>query len=452
MIGNDRIVITGLGLVTPIGCGVKHVWNNLLSGCSGIEKFRESDLFPLLKAKVYAYVPEGGNSSYQDFLASDYGIDARTMRRNDKFIIFAMAAAKEAMRDAGIADFDASLLNGLTESDIDFDKFGVALGSGIGGLYGIEQSALDIHDRLQRLQKDPDCGVSRKFTPFMIPMSLSNMAAGNVSIHYGLRGPNHSAVTACSTGGHSISDAARMMICDEADIMLSGSSEYLVGTLMSTVGFDSAMALSSNFNDEPTRASRPWDKDRDGFVIGSGAGVMILEKLSVARKRKANIYAEIVGYGLSADAYNITAPPKDGSGAARAMKSALAMAKVKAEDVGYINAHGTSTPVGDVAEIAAIRSVFGDHVTSGNVAISSTKSAIGHLLGAAGSVEAVFTALALKEGKIPPTLNLDNPIQEVDGMNLVPHVYQEKDIRYAMSNSFGFGGTNISLLMKSFNE
>ena len=411
-----RVVVTGIGLVTPLGATTASSWENLIEGKSGIKQI-PADMFDTsdLSTKIAGIVPAFDLDQY---------IPAKDQRKMDRFIHFAIVAADQAVADAGWTPTDPEELN----------KTGVMIGSGIGGLSTIEENSLILQE------KGP-----RRISPFFIPASLINLGSGHVSIKYGFKGPNHSVVTACSTGAHAIGDAARIIACGDADVMVAGGAEGAVCRL-GIAGFNACRALSTAFNDAPEKASRPWDKDRDGFVMGEGAGVVVLEEYEHAKKRGAKIYAELVGYGLSGDAYHITAPAEDGDGGYRAMKMALDKAEVKPEQVDYVNAHGTSTPLGDVIELTAIKRLFGAHANE-NLSMSSTKSAIGHLLGAAGSVEAIFTVLAMQNSMLPPTLNLDNPSEGCD-IDLVPHKAKSKTVNYALSNSFGFGGTNASLLFK----
>ncbi|MGH7072732.1 MAG: beta-ketoacyl-ACP synthase II [Stellaceae bacterium] len=413
-----RVVITGLGLVTPLGIGTETVWQRLIAGESGIRAIQDFDVTDLT-AKIAGQVPRGDTGS--GLFNVDDWVPPKDQRKMDDFIIFAMAAAEQAVTDSGWKP----------ETEEDRERSGVMIGSGIGGLPDINEGALTLGE------KGP-----RRLSPFFIPACLINLASGHVSIRYGFKGPNHAVVTACSTGAHAIGDAARLIIWDDADVMVAGGTEAAVCRL-GMAGFAAARALSTAFNDEPLRASRPWDKDRDGFVMGEGAGILVLEELEHAKARGANIYAEVIGYGMSGDAYHITAPAEDGNGAFRAMRNALKRAEITPDAIDYINAHGTSTPLGDEIELNAVKRVFGDHAY--HLSMSSTKSAIGHLLGAAGSVEAIFSILAMRDGVVPPTLNLDDPSPGCD-IDLVPHRAKERPVRYALSNSFGFGGTNASLV------
>ena len=417
-----RVVITGLGMITPLGVGVSANWDRLTKSESGIrpiERFDVSDL----PAKIAGQVPTGVGEPH--LFNPDDVASAKDRRRMDDFIVFALAAAQEAIADSGWKP----------ESDEDRERTGVMIGSGIGGLPAIANAALVMRE-----------GGPRKLSPFFIPACLINLASGHVSIRYGFKGPNHSVVTACSTGAHAIGDASRLIMFGDADVMVAGGTEAAVCRL-GMGGFAAARALSTSFNDTPTKASRPWDKDRDGFVMGEGSGVLVLEELEHAKARGAKIYGEIIGYGMSGDAHHITAPAEDGDGAFRAMRAAVKRAGIALEDVDYINAHGTSTPLGDEIELGAVKRLFGDHAYK--LSMSSTKLAIGHLLGAAGSVEAIYSLLAINNGLVPPTLNLENPSESCD-IDLVPHVAKERKVRIALSNSFGFGGTNASLIFKAF--
>jgi 3-oxoacyl-[acyl-carrier-protein] synthase II len=413
-----RVVVTGLGLVTPLGVGVNNVWQRLIGGQSGIRAIQDFDVSDLT-AKIAGQVPRGDTASGL-FNADDY-VSPKDQRKMDDFIVYAMAAAHEAVVDAGWTPEDEEAR----------ERTGVMIGSGIGGLPGINEGAQTL------VEKGP-----RRLSPFFIPACLINLASGHVQIKYGFKGPNHAVVTACSTGAHAIGDAARIIMWDDADVMIAGGTEAAVCRL-GVAGFAAARALSTAFNDTPQKASRPWDKDRDGFVMGEGAGLVVLEELEHAKARGAKIYAEVIGYGMSGDAHHITAPAEDGNGAFRAMRNAVKRAGIAPDRIDYINAHGTSTPLGDEIELGAVKRMFGDHAYK--LAMSSTKSSIGHLLGAAGSVEAIFSILAIRDGVVPPTLNLDNPSEGCD-LNLVPHKAQERKIDYALSNSFGFGGTNASLV------
>ncbi len=413
-----RVVVTGIGLVTPLGIGLDHVWKRLIEGESGVRAIQSFDVSDL-PSRIAGQVPRGDRESGL-FNADDW-VAPKDQRRMDEFIVYALAAAAQAVADSGWQP----------ESEEQRERTGVMIGSGIGGLPGITEGAITIHER-----------GPRRISPYFIPASLINLASGHVSIRYGFKGPNHAVVTACSTGAHAIGDAARLIMLDDADVMICGGTEAAICRL-GIAGFAAARALSTGFNDDPPRASRPWDRDRDGFVMGEGAGILVLEEYEHARGRNARIYAEVLGYGMSGDAYHLTAPSEDGSGAYRSMRNALRSARLPADSIDYINAHGTSTPLGDEIELGAVKRLFGDHAY--RLAMSSTKSAIGHLLGAAGSVDAIFAILALRDGVVPPTLNLDNPSPACD-LNLVPKTAQERRVRYALSNSFGFGGTNATLI------
>ena len=413
-----RVVVTGMGLVTPLGIGLERNWRSLTEGQSGIraiQSFEVSDL----PSKIAGQVPRGDTASGL-FNADDW-VAPRDQRKMDGFIVFALAAAAQAVEDAGW----------LPNSEEACERTGVMIGSGIGGLPGITEGALTVHER-----------GPRRLTPFFIPANLINLASGHVSIRYGFTGPNHAVVTACSSGAHAIGDAARLIMLDDADVMVCGGTEAAICRL-GLAGFAAARALSTGFNHDPPRASRPWDRERDGFVIGEGAGILVLEEYAHAKRRGAKIYAEVVGYGMSSDAFHLTAPSEDGKGACRSMRNALKRAGLAPDKIDYINAHGTSTPLGDEVELGAVKRVFGGHAYE--LSMSSTKSAIGHLLGAAGSVEAIFSILAIRDGVVPPTLNLDNPSPSCD-IDLVPKHAKRREVRYALSNSFGFGGTNASLI------
>ena len=414
-----RVVVTGLGLVTPLGSGVEESWKRLVAGESGlgaIQKFDVSDL----PAKVAGTVPRGETS--QGLFNADDWVPPKDQRKMDEFIVYGIAAGEMAIADSGW----------VPQDDEQRERTGVMIGSGIGGLQAIYEGSITLKE------KGP-----RRISPFFIPSALINLVSGHVSIKHGFKGPNHSAVTACSTGVHAIGDAARLIALDDADVMVAGSAEAAVSRL-GIAGFAAARALSTSFNDTPTRASRPWDKDRDGFVMGEGAGIVVLEELEHAKRRGARIYAEVTGYGMSGDAHHITAPPEDGNGGFRSMRNALRRAGLNVEDIDYINAHGTSTPLGDEIELGAVKRLFGAHAYQ--LSMSSTKSAIGHLLGAAGSVEAIFCILAMRDQVAPPTLNLENPSPGCD-IDLVPHQAKQRRIRHVLSNSFGFGGTNASVVL-----
>ncbi|HVZ14023.1 MAG TPA: beta-ketoacyl-ACP synthase II [Bauldia sp.] len=414
-----RVVVTGLGMVTPLGCGVDATWGNAIAGKSGLHKLTE---FPVddLACQVAGTIPRGPKAEGK-FNAEEY-LEPKEIRKVDPFIVYAIAAADQALDDAGWHP----------QTKEDQVASGVLIGSGIGGLEGIEDAAHTLRDR-----------GPRRISPFFIPGRLINLASGNVSIRHGLKGPNHSVVTACSTGAHAIGDASRLIGLGDADVMVAGGTESPVCRL-AVAGFAACKALSTHFNDNPTAASRPYDRDRDGFVMGEGAGVVVLEEREHALARGARIYGEVIGYGLSGDAYHITAPAEDGDGAERCMRMALKRAEISADDVDYINAHGTST-MADEIELHAVERVVGN--AAGKVSMSSTKSATGHLLGAAGAVEAIFSLLAIRDNIAPPTLNLDNP-SVTTAIDLVPHQARPRKIDVALSNSFGFGGTNASLVFR----
>ena len=420
-----RVVVTGIGLVTPLGCGREVVWERLLSGQSGlgpIEHFEIDDL----ACRIAGQVPRidgrgGGREGDPGVFDPDSVMSARDRRRVDDFILYGLAAADEAIADSGWTP----------ETEEDRHRAGVMIGSGIGGVETTYQASVDLHE------KGP-----RRLSPFVIPGMLINLVSGQVSIRHGLKGPNHAVVTACSTGAHAIGDAARLVSRGDADVMVAGGAEATVCRL-GIAGFVACKALSTGFNDTPEAASRPYDKDRDGFVMGEGAGVLVLEEYEHAKARGATIYAEVKGYGLSGDAYHITAPAEDGDGGFRSMSAALKDAGLEPSDIDYVNAHGTSTPLGDEIELRAVERLFGD-ATDGLV-MSSTKSAIGHLLGAAGAVESIFSILAIRDGICPPTRNLDNPSVETK-IDLAPHEAVKRPVKAALSNSFGFGGTNASVV------
>ncbi len=417
-----RVVVTGLGMVSPLATGVEETWSQLLEGKSGagpISKFDASDMSCRIACEV-----KRGDGTDGTFNPEQW-MDHKELRRYDDFLIYAVAAAKQAMQDSGVE---------LTSEEEKY-RTGVLVGSGIGGLPSIEQTTLLLDE------KGP-----RRVSPFFIPGSLINLASGLISIEFGCKGPNHSVVTACSTGTHAIGDAARLIAFDDADVMIAGGAESAICRL-GIAGFIACKALATKFNDAPEKASRPYDKDRDGFVMGEGAGVVVLEELDHARARGARIHAEIVGYGMSGDAYHVTAPSPDGGGAYRCMQAALKRAGLQAHDIDYINAHGTSTPLGDELELRAVERLMGNHAAE--LAMSSTKSSIGHLLGAAGAVEAIFSVLAIRDNVCPPTLNLDNPSVETP-VDLVPKVAKAREIDTVLSNSFGFGGTNASLVLRRF--
>ncbi len=412
-----------MGMVTPLGCGVEPTWQRLIKGESGaakVDRFEVSDL----ACKIACQIPrgDGTNGTYN----ADQWMEPKEQRKVDEFIVFAVAAATQALADAGWKP----------TTHEDQTRTGVLIGSGIGGIEGIADTAITLHE------KGP-----RRVSPFFIPGRIINLASGYVSIEHGLKGPNHSVVTACSTGAHALGDASRLIALGDAEVMVAGGAESPVNR-MSLAGFSALRALSTAYNDDPTRASRPYDKDRDGFVMGEGAGVVVLEELEHAKARGAKIYGEVVGYGLSGDAFHITAPAPDGDGAYRCMQAALKRAGITVDEVDYINAHGTSTPMGDEIELGAVQRLVGN--AAGKISMSSTKSCVGHLLGAAGAIEAIFSILAIRDGIAPPTINLDNPSVETP-IDLVPHKARKREINVALSNSFGFGGTNASLVFRRYN-
>jgi 3-oxoacyl-[acyl-carrier-protein] synthase II len=413
-----RVVVTGMGIACPLGLGVEHVWQRLTNSESGIGAIQAFDTKDL-PCKVAGHVPAG--------VKADYGLDiaewipVKDVKKMDRFIHLGMVAASEAMEDSGWRP----------ESEDDKCATGVMIGSGIGGLQTIFEASIQVHE-----------GRSRRLSPFFIPSALINLGSGHLAIKYGFRGPNHSVVTACATGAHAIGDAARLIALDDADVMIAGGAESAVCRI-GIAGFNACRALSTAYNDNPTKASRPYDKDRDGFVMGEGAGMLVLEELGHARARGARIYGEVIGYGLSGDAYHITAPAEDGDGGFRAMQMAVKRAGISPSDIDYVNAHGTST-MADGIEAAAVERVLGN--AASKTAMSSTKSSIGHLLGAAGAVEAIFCLLAMRDGIVPPTINLDNP-DVVTPLDLVPLKAQKREVDIAMSNSFGFGGTNAALIL-----
>ena len=422
-----RVVVTGLGLITPLGHGVEISWQALLAGKSGanrISRFDPTDY----ACKIACEVPRvdgrgGGGPDVPGSFDPDRTMSPKDQRRVDDFILYAMAAADEAVRDA----------DWMPQDQESRERTGVMIGSGIGGLSAIADTAVELE------QKGP-----RRVSPFFIPSALINLASGQVSIRYGFKGPNHAVVTACATGAHAIGDAARLIQWGDAEVMVAGGAEAAICKI-GIAGFIACRAMSTSFNDEPEKGSRPYDKDRDGFVMGEGAGVLVLEEYEHAKARGAKIYAEVVGYGLAGDGYHITAPAEDGDGGFRAMKAAIARAGIDPSDIDYINAHGTSTPLGDEIELGAVERLLGQ--AAGKVAMSSTKSATGHLLGAAGAVEAAFSVLAIRDQIAPPTINLDNPSVET-AIDLVPNKAKPMKIDYVLSNSFGFGGTNASLVLK----
>ncbi len=413
-----RVVVTGIGSVNPLGANAKSSWDNIISGKSGassISRFDASDLPCQIACEI--------NHEALGFNTDDW-LDPKERKRVDDFILYGIAAADMALADSGYQP----------ETDEQFWRSGVMIGSGIGGLNSIEQHAITLHER-----------GPRKIGPFFIPGALVNLVSGQVSIRHGFKGPNHAVVTACSTGAHAIGDAARIIMFGDADVMIAGGAEASICRL-GIAGFTACRALSTNYNDRPEQGSRPYDKDRDGFVMGEGAGVVVLEEYEHAKARGAKIYAEVAGYGMSGDAYHITSPAEDGNGGFRSMQAALKNSGLSVDDIGYVNAHGTSTPLGDEIELRAVERLFGP--VADKMMMSSTKSSIGHLLGAAGAVEAIFSIMALNEGIIPPTLNLDNPSVETK-IDLVPKQAKEKKLQAVLSNSFGFGGTNASLIFKA---
>jgi len=415
-----RVVVTGLGMVTPLGCGVETTWRRLIDGASGISRVDRVDVTDL-PSRIAGQIPrgDGSNGTYHP----DQWMEPKEQRKVDEFIVYAMCAAKQALTDAGWqpAAYEDQIATG------------VLIGAGIGGAAGIADTGVLLKER-----------GPRRVSPFFVPGRIINLAAGYVSIAFGLKGPNHAVVTACSTGSHAIGDAGRLIALGDAEVMVAGGSESPVNRI-SMAGFAAARALSTRFNDQPARASRPYDKDRDGFVLSEGAGCVILEEHDHAKGRGARIYAELVGYGLSGDAYHITAPDPSGDGALRCMHNAIRRAGLTAADIDYINAHGTSTPLGDEIELGAVHRLVGN--AAARLSMSSTKSSIGHLLGAAGAVEAIFSVLAIRDNIVPPTINLDNPSVDT-AIDLVPHRARKRDIDVVLSNSFGFGGTNASLVFR----
>jgi 3-oxoacyl-[acyl-carrier-protein] synthase II len=419
-----RVVVTGLGMVTPLGCGVDHTWQRLIAGQSGVSRVERFDVSDL-PARIAGQIPRGDGSA--GTYNADQWMEPKEQRKVDEFIVYAMCAAKQALDDAGWKpqSYDDQIVTG------------VLIGAGIGGAGGIADTGVVLKER-----------GPRRVSPFFVPGRIINLAAGYVSIEHGLKGPNHAVVTACSTGSHAIGDAGRLIALGDADVMVAGGTESPINRV-SMAGFAAARALSTAFNDTPARASRPYDRDRDGFVMAEGAGAVILEEYEHAKARGARIYAELIGYGLSGDAYHITAPAPDGDGALRCMKAALKRAGVSPAEVDYINAHGTSTPLGDEIELGAVQRLLGN--AAGRLSMSSTKSSIGHLLGAAGAVEAIFSILAIRDQVAPPTINLDNPSVETP-IDLVPHQARKRAITVALSNSFGFGGTNASLVFRKVGD
>lgn len=415
-----RVVVTGMGIVSPLGSGVDFVWNRLVKGDSGIvaiDKFDTTGLKATIGGQV---VPGEGVGAYNP----DAILSPKEQNKVDDFITMGIVAAEEAIKDSGF----------VADTEDEQERAGVQIGSGIGGLKTIADGAITLKER-----------GARRISPFFIPSALINLISGHVSIRHGFRGPNHSAVTACSTGSHAIGDAARTIMLGDADVMVAGGAESALCPL-GIAGFAAARALSTGYNDRPSEASRPWDEGRDGFVMGEGAGILVLEEYEHAKARGAKIYAEVAGYGMSGDAHHITAPADDGNGGFRSMRAAIKNSGLSLDDIGYVNAHGTSTPKGDAIELNAVRRLFEGNLDK--LTMSSTKSAIGHLLGAAGAVEAIFSIKAMEQGVVPPTLNLENPSEDCQGIDLVPLVAKEKKIKAALSNSFGFGGTNASLIFK----
>lgn len=424
-----RVVVTGMGIISPLGQGLDHNWQAITGSKSGIAKIASFDASDI-PSQIAGEVPLAGNAAPHHmgdaagaFDVNKY-IEPKEQKKMDKFIHFGYAAAVDAVADSGY----------VPKTEEERCRAGVLIGSGIGGLINIHDTSLLL------AEKGP-----RRISPFFIPSSLINLISGQVSIRFGFKGPNHSVVTACATGTHAIGDAARLIAFDDADVMVAGGAEAAI-CRVGVGGFAACRALSTGFNETPEKASRPFDKGRDGFVIGEGAGVVVLEEYEHAKKRGAKIYAEVIGYGLSGDAYHVTSPAEDGDGGYRAMQAAMKRAKITPDEVDYVNAHGTSTPLGDDIELTAIKRLFGDAVK--NVSISSTKSAIGHLLGAAGAVEAIYSCKAIETGILPPTLNLDDPSDVAAGIDLVPHTAKEKNVNIVLSNSFGFGGTNASIIFR----
>ena len=415
-----RVVVTGMGILSPLGAGLDHNWSSLLDGQNGfgkIDRFEVDDI----PCQIAGMIPRGDGSN-GTFNPDDW-VEPKDQRKIDPFILYGIVAAQMAVQDSGW----------VAETEDQKCRTGVLIGSGSGGLQTIYETGKLMDER-----------GPRRISPFFIPSSLINLISGQVSIKYGFKGPNHSVVTACSTGSHAIGDAARLIKYGDADVMVAGGAEAAICRL-GMAGFAAARALSTSYNDTPSKASRPWDKGRDGFVMGEGSGIVVLENYEHAKARGAKIYAEIKGYGLSGDAHHITAPAEDGDGGFRAMQAALKDSGLNQSDIDYVNAHGTSTPLGDLIEAGAVKRLFGDAMAT--MSMSSTKSATGHLLGAAGAIEAIFSIMATKDDIVPPTLNLDDPADEVAGLDLVPHQSKKRVVRNAMSNSFGFGGTNASLIV-----
>jgi 3-oxoacyl-[acyl-carrier-protein] synthase II len=419
-----RVVVTGLGMVSPLGCGVDVSWQRLIEGKSGAKKIDEFEVSDL-RCQIGHIIPKGDGTD--GTFNRDQWMDPKDSRKVDDFIVYGVTAATQALNDAGWHPKSAE----------DQERSGVLVGSGIGGIEGIAEAALIMKE------KGP-----RRISPFFIPGRLINLASGYISIQHGLKGPNHAVVTACSTGAHAIGDAGRLIALGDADVMVAGGTESPIGRL-SLAGFSAMHALSTKYNDRPEQASRPYDKDRDGFVMGEGAGVVVLEEYEHAKARGAKIYGELIGYGLSGDAHHITSPAPEGEGGGRAMAAAIRNARIAPAEIDYINAHGTSTPVGDELELTAVEKVVGN--AAGRISMSSTKSSIGHLLGAAGAVEAIFSLLAVRDQIAPATLNLENPSVETP-IDLVPKVPRKREINTVLSNSFGFGGTNASLIFRKVNH
>ncbi len=414
-----RVVVTGLGIVSPVGCGVEPSWQALLAGANGARRIEEFEVDDIT-AQIACFIPRGAKAEGK-FNPDDW-MEPKEQRKVDDFIIYAMAAAEQAITDSGIS----------LKTEDEQERAGVLIGSGIGGLPGIAETAILLKE------KGP-----RRVSPFFIPGRLINLASGYVSIRHKLKGPNHAVVTACSTGAHAIGDASRIIALGDADVMVAGGTESPICRI-AMAGFAACRALATAFNDRPQAASRPYDKDRDGFVMGEGSGVVVLEEYEHAKARGAKIYAEVIGYGMSGDAYHITAPSEDGDGAFRCMRAALKRADIDASDIDYVNAHGTST-MADTIELGAVERLFGN--AAGKLSMSSTKSATGHLLGAAGAIEAIFSILAIRDNVVPPTLNLDNPEVETV-IDLVPHTAKKREVNTVLSNSFGFGGTNASIILR----
>lgn len=416
-----RVVVTGMGMISPLGVGVDINWQRLTAAQSGLGRITHFDPSDMT-CQVAGEIPRGDAPDQYNL---DRYVEPKEQKKMDTFIHYAIAAADEAIKDCGY----------VPATDEQRERIGVMVGSGIGGLNEIYETSIVLHER-----------GPKRISPFFIPRSLINLASGQISIMHGFRGPNHAVVTACSTGAHAIGDAARLIMLDDADVMVAGGTEAAICRI-GIGGFCALRAMSTSFNDNPTKASRPYDKDRDGFVMGEGSGILVLEEYEHAKKRGAKIYAELIGYGLSGDAYHITSPSEDGNGGFRAMEMAVKRAGINVDTIDYINTHGTSTPAGDEIELKALRKLLGPSISK--VMVSSTKSAVGHLLGAAGSVEAIYSIKAVNNGLAPPTLNLDNPSEGCEGIDLVPHKAKQKPIKVALSNSFGFGGTNASLIFRA---